>query len=214
MSTSMIGNSGPLNAEVVDIRMEISDDDEDVILTTISVSNEAPVPVGELDSYIVSNTGVKHTSIEGVTSLGPGKQRDWTFEFPLDSGEWTFIIENKSDKIQLGPYSHDYEYSATQGRKLANTIGSSLFAGAFNDNLSDFGNVKEREVIDPTKVVLTSYAAENASGGDTLIKASDAEVIDSKEPEKPVNAITTNSEKSSDSLLLSCLLYTSPSPRD
>ena len=49
MSTSMIGNSGPLNAEVVDIRMEISDDDEDVILTTISVSNEAPVPVGELD---------------------------------------------------------------------------------------------------------------------------------------------------------------------
>ena len=198
MSTSMSGNSGPLSAEVVDIKMEINDDDEDVILVNISVSNEAPVPVGELEAYVVSNTGAKYTSIEGVTRLGPGKQRDWTFEFPLDSGEWTFIIENPANKIQLGPYPHDYEYSATQGRKLASTIGSSLFAGAFSDDLGDFGNVTEREMIDPSKVVLTSYAAENASGGDTLIKSEkglnapqDEDFSESKINLDPISAANT-----------------------
>ena len=50
-------------------------------------------------------------------------------------------------------------------------MGSSLFAGAFGDDLEDFGNVREREVIDPSKVVMTSYSAENSRGGDTLIKA-------------------------------------------
>ena len=68
-------------------------------------------------------------------------------------------------------HTHDFEFEAVQGRKLASTIGSSLFAGAFNDDLSDFGNVKEREMIDPSNVVMTSYAAENSAGGETMIKA-------------------------------------------
>ena len=45
-----------------------------------------------LDVSVITNSGVKHTSEEGVTSLGPGVERDWTFEFPLDSGEWTFSL--------------------------------------------------------------------------------------------------------------------------
>jgi len=161
MGVATTGSSGSLQAEVVNIKMDINDDDEDVIIATVSITNEAPVPMGGLDVAIITNTGAKYHSQEGVTSLGPGIQRDWTFEFPLDSGEWTFMLSGSSAEIKMGPYDHDFEYSATQGRKLSSNIGSSLFSGAFDLNLSDFGNVKEREMIDPSKVVLTSYSAEN-----------------------------------------------------
>ena len=171
MSVPTSANSGSLQAEVITVKMDINDDDEDVIIASISISNEAPVPMGGLEVSIITNTGAKHYSQEGVTSLGPGIQREWTFEFPLDSGEWTFVLKGSSDEIKMGPYAYDFEYSVTQGRKLSSNIGSSLFSGAFDQNLGDFGNVKEREMIDPTKVVLTSYAAENSHGGETLIKA-------------------------------------------
>jgi hypothetical protein len=170
MSVSTSGSSGSLQAEVINVKMDINDDDEDVVIATITISNDAPVPMGGLDVSVITNSGVKHESVEGVTSLGPGIEREWNFEFPLDSGEWTFALKGDSDEIKMGPYAYDFEYSATQGRKLASTIGSSLFSGAFGDDLSDFGNTKEREMIDPTKVVMTTYAAENAVGGDTLIK--------------------------------------------
>ena len=170
MSVSTTGSSGSLQAEVIDIKMDINDDDEDVIIATVSITNEAPVPMGGLDVAIITNSGAKHSSQEGVTSLGPGIQRDWTFEFPLDSGEWTFVLKGSSNEIKMGPYAYDFEYSVTQGRKLSSNIGSSLFSGAFDQNLGDFGNVKEREMIDPTKVVMTSYSAENSEGGETLIK--------------------------------------------
>ena len=171
MGVPTSGSSGSLKAEVISVKMDINDDDEDVVLAIISISNEAPVPMGGLDVSVITNSGVKHPSKEGVSSLGPGVEREWTFEFNLDSGEWTFVLKSSSDEIKMGPYEFDFEYSVLQGRKMANTMGSSLFSGAFTDNLSDFGNVKEREMIDSSKVVMTSYAAENAAGGDTLIKA-------------------------------------------
>ena len=177
------GRSGSLQAEVIDVRMDINDDDEDVVIAKISITNEAPVPMGGLDVAIITNSGAKYQSQEGVTSLGPGIQRDWTFEFPLDSGEWTFVLRNSSEEIKLGSYAHDFEYSATQGRKLSSNIGSSLFTGAFDISLGDFGKVKEREMIDPTKVVLTSYSAENSIGGETLIQtdAKDLQTEDASE---------------------------------
>ena len=171
MTAATSGKNGSLSAEILEIKMEIDDDDEDVIQTTISISNEAPVPMGGLDVSVITNDGRKYNSIEGVTSLGPGVERNWNFEFPLDSGEWTFALSGSDSDIKMGPFAHDFEYSATQGRKLSNTMGSSLFAGAFGDDLEEFGNVREREVIDPSKVVMTSYSAENSRGGDTLIKA-------------------------------------------
>ena len=171
MGVPTSGNSGSLKAEVLNVKMDINDDDEDVIIAIVSISNEAPVPMGGLDVSVITNAGEKYPSKEGVSSLGPGVEREWTFEFVLGSGEWTFVLKGSSDEIKMGPYAYDFEYSATQGRKLASTMGSSLFSGAFNDNLGDFGNVIEREMIDPTKVVMTSYAAENSMGGDTLIKA-------------------------------------------
>ena len=170
MSVATTGSSGSLQAEVINIKMDINDDDEDVIIATISITNEAPVPMGGLDVAAVTNSGAKHLSQEGVTSLGPGIQRDWTFEFPLDSGEWTFVLSGSSADIKMGPFAYDFEYSVTQGRKLSSNIGSSLFSGAFDSDLGDFGNVKEREMIDPSKVVLTSYSAENSEGGETMIK--------------------------------------------
>ena len=171
MSVPTSGNSGSLQAEILTIKMDINDDDEDVIITNVSITNEAPVPMGGLDVCVITNSGEKYSSLEGVTSLGPGIQRDWTFEFPLDSGEWTFVLRGSSDEIKMGPYSFDFEYSVTQGRKLASNIGSSLFSGAFDNHLGDFGNIKEREMIDPTRVKMTSYAAENSQGGETLIKS-------------------------------------------
>ena len=171
MSVATTGSSGSLHAEVINIKMDINDDDEDVIIATVSITNEAPVPMGGLDVAAVTNSGAKHPSQEGVTSLGPGIQRDWTFEFPLDSGEWTFVLSGSSADIKMGPFAHDFEYSVTQGRKLSSNIGSSLFSGAFDSDLGDFGKVKEREMIDPSKVVLTSYSAENSEGGETKIKA-------------------------------------------
>ena len=171
MTTATSGTNGSLSAEILEIKMEIDDDDEDVIQVTVSISNEAPVPMGGLDVSVITNDGRKYGSKEGVTSLGPGVERNWDFEFPLDSGEWTFVLKGSGSEIKMGPFEYDFEYSATQGRKLSNTMGSSLFAGAFGANLGDFGNVVEREVIDPTKVVMTSYSAENSLGGETLIKA-------------------------------------------
>lgn len=171
MAASTSGKNGSLSAEILEIRMDINDDDEDVIQAVVSIANEAPVPMGGLDVSIITNDGRKYQSVEGVTSLGPGVERNWNFEFPLDHGEWTFVLSGPSSDIKMGPFEHDFEYSATQGRKLANTMGSSLFAGAFGDNLSEFGQVKEREVIDPSKVVMTSYSAENSRGGETLIQA-------------------------------------------
>ncbi len=171
MSVATTGSSGSLQAEVIDIRMDINDDDEDVVIAKVSITNEAPVPMGSLDVAAITHLGAKHHSKEGVTSLGPGIQRDWTFEFPLDSGEWTFVLTGSSSEIKIGPFAFDFEYSATQGRKLSSNIGSSLFTGAFDLSLGDFGKVKEREMIDSSKVVLTSYSAENSRGGETTIKS-------------------------------------------
>ena len=171
MSVATTGSSGSLQAEVIDIRMDINDDDEDVVIAKVSITNEAPVPMGGLDVAVITHLGAKHHSQEGVTSLGPGIQRDWTFEFPLDSGEWTFVLTGSSSEIKIGPFAFDFEYSATQGRKLSSNIGSSLFTGAFDLSLGDFGKVKEREMIDSSKVVMTSYSAENSRGGETTIKA-------------------------------------------
>ena len=128
MSVPTSGSSGSLQAEVINVKMDIDDDDEDVIIATITISNDAPVPMGGLDVSIITNSGAKYVSLEGVTSLGPGVEREWNFEFPLDSGEWTFVLNSGSDDIKMGPYAYDFEYNATQGRKLASTIGSSLFS--------------------------------------------------------------------------------------
>ena len=79
MSVPTTGSSGSLQAEVINIKMDINDDDEDVIIATVSITNEAPVPMGGLDVAVITNTGAKHLSQEGVTSLGPGNPKRLDF---------------------------------------------------------------------------------------------------------------------------------------
>ena len=54
-------------------------------------------------------------------------------------------------------------------KEISNSIGSSLFSGAFDMSLGDFGQVRERELIDSSNVAMTSYSAENVTGGGTKI---------------------------------------------
>ena len=54
MSVPTTGSSGPLHAEIINIKMDINDDDEDVVVTTVSISNEAPVPMGGLDVAVIT----------------------------------------------------------------------------------------------------------------------------------------------------------------
>ena len=41
MGVPTSGNSGSLKAEVLNVKMDINDDDEDVIIAIVSISNEA-----------------------------------------------------------------------------------------------------------------------------------------------------------------------------
>ena len=45
----------------------------------------------------------------------------------------------------MGPFSFDFEYSATQGRKLAAQLDHHYFLEKFDQSLGDFGKVQERE---------------------------------------------------------------------
>ena len=62
MSVATTGSSGSLQAEVIDIRMDINDDDEDVVIAKVSITNEAPVPMGGLDVAVITHLGAKHHS--------------------------------------------------------------------------------------------------------------------------------------------------------
>jgi hypothetical protein len=200
MSHAHSNKSGVLDAYLVSVKMDIDDDDEDIVIATISVANEGATPVGNLDVSIITNEGVKHTSEEGITSLGPGVERNWTFEFQQSVGEWTFSLKSGEGDLNIGPFDCEFEFQAPKGRKLGNAIGSSLFSGAFDANLGNFGQVQERELIDSSKVVLTSYVAENMEGGATKIltdfeqdsenEASLPHSIEEDEVETPVSLVS------------------------
>ena len=57
MTTATSGKNGSLSAEILEIKMEIDDDDEDVIQVTVSISNEAPVPMVQKKALQVSDQG-------------------------------------------------------------------------------------------------------------------------------------------------------------
>ena len=116
MDDEISKKNGSLEASLVSVKMDIDDDDEDVILAKISIGNESAVPIGGLDVSIITNSGAKYQSREGVTSLGPGIERNWSFEFPLSTGEWTFVLKGPSNEIKMGPYDSAFEYEAPKGR--------------------------------------------------------------------------------------------------
>ncbi len=183
MSDDHTVRAASLEAKLSTVLMDIDDDDEDVILVSIDMTNEAAIPLGGLKVHVVTSDGKKIESNSGISSLGPGLTRNFSFEFPLEKGTWSFTVSGAGQSLSLGPFEADFTYEAEQGRAFGNAIGSSLFSGAFDSNLDSFGKVSEREIIDPSSVVLTSYSGENASGGSTKISlgASPTEVAESKD---------------------------------
>jgi len=185
MSDQHSQRAASLEARLTDVKMEIDDDDEDVILVMVNLTNEAAIPMGGLNITITTSDGQKVSPKEGITSLGPGVSRSFTFEFPLDNGQWTFATSGNGKNISLGPYEADFTYHEQAGRKLSNAMGSNLFTGAFTEHLGDFGNTEEKEIIDSSSIVLTTYHGENAEGGATKINVGEAAAIESEQEDSP-----------------------------
>ena len=198
MSDEHFTRAPPIECRLMSASMEIDDDDEDVIQVSIEVSNEDAMPIGGLDIFIQTSDNKKVESDEGISSLGPGLTRNFTFEFPLQKGTWTFMLRSPNAVADLGPYDHDFTYKADKGRVYNNNIGSGMFTDAFTNDLDDFGKVEERGVIDASKIKMTSYFGENSAGGATAITAGSAPA----EEESAIDAPRTPPwEKSNDPLL-------------
>ena len=184
MSDEHLTRASPIECRLISASMEIDDDDEDVIQVTVEISNEAAMPMGGLDIFIQTSDNKKVESSEGISSLGPGLTRKFTFEFPLQSGNWTFMLRSPTVEADLGPYDDDFTYQAEKGRVYNNAIGSGMFTDAFTSDLDDFGNVEERGLIDASSIKMTSYFGENSAGGSTAITAASV----SKGPESSEDA--------------------------
>jgi hypothetical protein len=161
--------------------MEIDDDDEDIIMVVVELTNESAIPVGGLSAALVSDKGQRFDPIDGISSIGPGLTRQFKFEASLDSGEWTFEFNGGGHNISLGPYAADFEFQADMGRKMGNAIGSSLFSGAFDNHLDDFGSTEERGIIDAESIAMTSYFGENSEGGSTKVVLGESSNVDEED---------------------------------
>ena len=174
MSDDHSARAGSLNAQLTSVKMEIDDDDEDIIQVVVDVVNESSIPIGGLQAVLVDAKGGRYEATEGISSIGPGLTRQFKFEAHIHTGTWTFEFNGGGQTMKLGPYEADFEYTAEQGRMLGNAIGSSLFSGAFDNHLGDFGHTEERGIIDASSVVMTSYVGENMEGGATKVLRGDA----------------------------------------
>jgi hypothetical protein len=175
MSDEHIQRVAPLECRLLLSKMEIDDDDQDVVLASVEISNEASIPVGGLDIFIQTSDKRKVESDEGISSIGPGLTRKFTFEFPLEKGNWTFMIRSNGITLDLGPYEFDFTFEADKNRVTKNSIGAGMFSNAFVSDLDDFGNVEERGIIDATEVKMTDYFGENSAGGATAISVGKAQ---------------------------------------
>ena len=156
MSDDHSARAGSLNAHLTSVSMDIDDDDEDVVLVVVDVVNEAAIPVGGLQAALVTDKGVRFEPTEGITSIGPGLTRQFKFEAHISTGTWSFEFTGGGQSLSIGPYDSAFEFQADKGRVLGNAIGSTLFSGAFDSHLGDFGNTEERGIINPDTIIMTS----------------------------------------------------------
>ena len=171
MAEEHIARVGSIEAKLQSVRMEIDDDDEDVLEIEVVLINEASVPLGGIDARLMATGGQDVGPLVPISSLGPGAQRSLRFQLRIDHGEWSFAASTMSGSLDFGPFPCDMEYEAPKARRLANAMGSSLFAGAFEGQLDEFGQVSERGLIDASSVEMTQFSAVNAEGGATTIRA-------------------------------------------
>ena len=211
MSQEHSATAGSLSVVLQTVRMEIDDDDEDIVEVMLNLTNESAIPIGGISANIKTSLGATVEPTEGVSSIGPGLTRSFSFAFKLSDGDWTFSLSGQGQSLSLGPYEADFEFQQVKSRQIGNAVGSSLFSGAFDANLGDFGNVQERELIDASQVQMSSFFGENSEGGSTKISAGtfgNAEEDGPKTPpweqkktEAPVAADPLLSTPSSDPLL-------------
>ena len=91
MSDEHHAKSGSLSIDLVSVKMEIDDDDEDVIEVTVALTNESAIPVGGIQAEI-SMGKMKIEPREGVSSIGPGLTRNFEFQFHPSQHEWKCAI--------------------------------------------------------------------------------------------------------------------------
>ena len=83
MTEEHIVTAGSLTAFLQSVRMEIDDDDEDIVEVSIDLTNESAIPVGGLTATIKTSTGSTIEPVSGVTSIGPGLTRSFSFALSL-----------------------------------------------------------------------------------------------------------------------------------
>ena len=107
MTDEHIVTAGSLTAYLQSVRMEIDDDDEDIVEVSIELTNESAIPVGGLTATINTSTGSTIEPTSGVTSIGPGLTRSFSFAFKLSDGNWSFSLNGQGQTLSLGPYEVD-----------------------------------------------------------------------------------------------------------
>ena len=127
MSGEHTATAGSLSVILQTVRMEIDDDDEDIVEVTLDLTNESAIPVGGIQAEITTSLGTKVEPTSGISSIGPGLTRSFSFAFKLSDGEWTFSLEGQGQTLSLGPYEADFEFQQAKGRQLGNAVGTSLF---------------------------------------------------------------------------------------
>ena len=180
MSESHIGRSGALVARLVSVSMEIDDDDRDVINVQVEVSNEASIPMGQLEPLVETSEGTSFTPIDAITSIGPGLSRTYEFNFSIMGGDWNFRLWHNSAggrrSVDIGPHHSEFTLQkADPTRTPKSAMGEGLFGGAFDLGMDIFGSTSERELIDSGHIELVEYEAEDDEGGSTRINVLDVE---------------------------------------
>jgi hypothetical protein len=160
--------------------MEIDDDDRDVINVLVEVSNEASIPMGQLEPLIETSEGTSFTPTDAITSIGPGLSRTYEFNFSIMGGDWNFRLWHNSAggrrSVDIGPHHSEFTLKkADPTRTPKSSMGAGLFGGAFDLGMDTFGSTSERELIDSNHIELVEYEAEHDEGGSTRINVLDGE---------------------------------------
>ncbi|HIF16211.1 MAG TPA: hypothetical protein EYQ85_03045 [Candidatus Poseidoniales archaeon] len=187
MSESHTSRNGALIARLISVSMEIDDDDRDVINVQVEVSNEASIPMGQLEPLIETSEGTSFTPTDAITSIGPGLSRTYEFNFSIMGGDWNFRLWHNSAggrrSVDIGPHHSEFTLKkADPTRTPTSSMGAGLFGGAFDLGMDTFGSTSERELIDSRHIELVEYEAEHDEGGSTRINVLD------DEPAPPLSA--------------------------
>lgn len=199
MGESHTGRSGALIARLILVSMEIDDDDRDVINVLVEVSNEASIPIGQLEPLIETSEGTSFTPTDAITSIGPGLSRTYEFNFSIMGGDWSFRLWHNSAggrrSVDIGPHHSEFTLKkADPTRTPKSSMGEGLFDGAFDLGMDIFGSTSERELIDSRHIELVEYEAEHDEGGSTRINVLDDEskapISAPLEPISPIKPLT------------------------